>query len=60
MDQNQLLGKIRDRNTLTLALHYAVNDRIYADWYYDYFEIDYVKSNAEKILDQLQAELSGA
>ncbi len=57
MDHIRLLKEIIDYKNLELAFRYALYDRTNNDYYYDYFEIDYVVKNKNKIICQLIDEL---
>ena len=53
MDHTRLLNRLRSREILSRAFDYALYDRIKHDYYYDYFEIEYVSENKENILEEI-------
>jgi hypothetical protein len=57
MDHTRILNEIRGRQTLEQAFDYAIYDRIHTDFWFDYFEIEYVAANKELVLDEIVAEL---
>lgn len=57
MDHVRILNEIRNRDTLEQAFDCAFHDRTHTDYYFDYFEIDYVQSNRKQIIDELVEEL---
>ncbi len=57
LDHTRLLNRLHSRKILNRAFDYALYDRIKHDYYYDYFEIEYVSKNKEKILDEILIEL---
>jgi len=57
MDHVRILNEIRSRDTLEQAFDCALHDRTHTDYYFDYFEIDYVQANRKQILDELADEL---
>ncbi len=57
MDHVRILNEVRNRNTLEQAFDCALHDRTHTDYYFDYFEIEYVQANRKQILDELVEEL---
>ncbi len=57
MDHVRILNEIRDQETLEQAFDCALHDRAHSDYYFDYFEIDYVQGNRKQIIDELLEEL---
>ena len=57
MDHVRILNEIRNRSTLEQAFDCALHDRTHTDYYFDYFEIEYVQANRKQILDELVEEL---
>jgi hypothetical protein len=57
MDHTRILNEIRSRDTLEKAFDYALYDRVYRDFYFDYFEIEYARANKQGIVDEIAAEL---
>lgn len=53
MDHIRLFEKLRSRQTIDKAFTYALYDRVHSDYYYDVFEIDWVKRNGEEVINQL-------
>jgi hypothetical protein len=58
MDHIAILNQIRSESNLQRAYYYAFNDRHKFDYYFDYFEMEYVFNNRDRILSDLEAELS--
>jgi len=58
MDHIKILNQIKDKKNLKKAFHYAYYDRIHSDFFFDYFEMEYVKKNEDKIIDELNEELN--
>lgn len=57
MDHYHFLNQIRDQKNLERAYYYALNDRLNNDYYFDLFEILFVKNNKESILKEIEKEL---
>ncbi len=58
MDHNTILLQAISRESLKTGLDHAIYDRIKRDFFYDPIEINYAIQNKEKILDELQFELT--
>lgn len=57
MDHIKLLNQVRDKQNIELAFNYALNDRKLSDSYFDHFEIEYVNSFKEKVIEGIRGEL---
>jgi hypothetical protein len=57
MDHTHLLNQIRDRKNIERAYHYAINDRMNIDYYFDYFDLEFAFKNKDTIIDEIQKEL---
>lgn len=57
MDHTRILNEIRRPDTLNEAFDYALYDRTRNDFYFDYFEIEYVLANKRSVLDEIAEEL---
>lgn len=57
MDHARILNQIRSKDNLAKAFKYAFNDRYNNDYYFDYFELEYVYKNKQVVLDELYEEL---
>lgn len=58
MDHIELLHQVKSLSTIELAFHYALHDRKSSDDYFDHCEIEYVQSYKEKIIQEIQKEIS--
>ncbi len=58
MDHNNLLLQAISRESLQISLNHALYDRVKRDFFYDPIEINYAIQNKEKILDELEFELT--
>jgi len=57
MDHTRLLNQIREKGNIEKAFNYALNERLNCDYYFDYFEIEYIRNNKEKIINEIFEEL---
>jgi len=58
MDHIRILNQIKDEKTLEKAFNYAIHDRIQKDYYFDYFEIDYMLRYKDAVIQEIKKELS--
>ena len=58
MDHIRLLNQIREKDNIEKAFNYALNERLNCDCYFDYFEIDYIRKNKEKVINEILEELA--
>lgn len=58
MDHIRAINKIRSKEHIKRAFNYAIYDRLNSDHYFDYFEIEYVTKNKDKIIKEILDELS--
>ncbi|MCL5031429.1 MAG: RNA-directed DNA polymerase [Bacteroidetes bacterium] len=57
MDHIRILNQIISKDNIVKAFHYAYYDRINNDYYYDYFEMEFVYKNKDKIINEILEEI---
>jgi len=58
MDHQRALNQLRSREILSVALNYALFDRVNGDFLFDPLEIENARANSETIINELIEELS--
>ena len=58
MDHIHLFNQIKDRKNIERAYQYACSDRLNYDYYFDYFEMNYVLKNRESIINDVFTSLN--
>jgi hypothetical protein len=58
MDHQRALNQLRSREVLSVALNYALFDRVNGDFLFDPLEIENARANSETIINELMEELS--
>lgn len=58
MDHIRLLNQIISESNIIKAFHYAYYDRINNDYYYDYFEMEFVYKNKDRIINEILYEIN--
>jgi len=58
MDHIRIFNQIKDKRNLKRAFHYAYYDRIHSDFFFDYFEMEYVRNKEDNILYEINEELN--
>lgn len=57
MDHLRLLNQVRSEENIKRAFHYAFYDRRNNDYYFDYFELEYVTKHKDKLIEEVLEEL---
>jgi hypothetical protein len=57
MDHQRALNQLRSRDILSVALNYAIFDRVNGDFLFDPFEIENARASSETIISELTEEL---
>jgi len=57
MDHQRALNQLRSREVLSVALNYALFDRVNGDFLFDPLEIENARANSETLINELIEEL---
>jgi hypothetical protein len=57
MDHQRAMRRLRDPSVLQKAFEYAIYDRTHADFFFDFFEIEYAVSHRDELISELIEEL---